>query len=195
MNENDFLRWEEKLANNKLPKYEELPSLELYMDQVIVLMEEYLAAFVINPEDKIITPAMINNYVKHGILPAPIKKKYNRIHLVYLIIISLMKPVISINLIKDMIEAQLKEFKIEELLNVFTDKYLKHFEEIYSVPKENLKGQIKNKERTIQNIQLDLAISANIYKMLVDSISNVEEKEEKLEDNKKARKEEDGKKK
>ena len=121
MNKNMFSCWGDKIANSKLPKYKELPTLELYMDQVIVLLEEYLAAFVIDPKDKIITPAMINNYVKHGVIPAPIKKKYNRTHLVYLIIISLMKQVISINLIKDMIEEQLKECNIEELLDIFTE--------------------------------------------------------------------------
>lgn len=181
-----FFSWGDKLDNAKLPKYEELPTLDLYMDQVIVLMEEYLAAFVIDSKDKIITPAMINNYVKHGILPAPVKKKYNRTHLVYLIIISLMKPVISINLIKDMIQNQLKQYTIEELLNNFTDKYLKFFKEIYNLEKKDLNEEAKNKELAIQNMELNLAISANIYKLLVDSICHINlDEKAKTEDDKK----------
>lgn len=180
MNKNMFFCWGDKIANSKLPKYKELPTLELYMDQVIVLLEEYLAAFVIDPKDKIITPAMINNYVKHGVIPAPIKKKYNRTHLVYLIIISLMKQVISINLIKDMIEEQLKECNIEELLDIFTEKYLKFFNEIYGASKIG----INDKKIVEKDLKLNLAISANIYKFLIDDISYVTEKNKTEEDKK-----------
>ena len=180
MNKNMFFCWGDKIANSKLPKYKELPTLELYMDQVIVLLEEYLAAFVIDPKDKIITPAMINNYVKHGVIPAPIKKKYNRTHLVYLIIISLMKQVISINLIKDMIEEQLKESNIEELLDIFTEKYLGFFNEIYSGSKIGL----NDKKIVEKDLKLNLAISANIYKFLIDDISYVTEKNKTEEDKK-----------
>lgn len=180
MNKDMFLSWGDKIANSKLPKYEELPTLELYMDQVIVLLEEYLAAFVIDSKDKIITPAMINNYVKHGVIPAPIKKKYNRTHLVYLIIISLMKQVISINLIKDMIEEQLKESNIEELLDIFTEKYLGFFNEIYSGSKIGL----NDKKIVEKDLKLNLAISANIYKLLIDDISYITG-ENKTEEDKK----------
>lgn len=184
MKKDMFLSWGDKITSSKLPRYEELPTLELYMDQVIVLMEEYLAAFVIDPKDKIITPAMINNYVKHGIIPAPTKKKYNRTHLVYLIIISLMKQVMAINLIKDMIEWQLKENSIEELLNIFEEKYLKYFKDIYLIAKNDINEQKKTKMAE-QNMGFNLAISANIYKLLVDKISYNMLEENKTEEDKK----------
>lgn len=184
MKKDTFLCWGDRIINSKLPKYQELPTLELYMDQVIVLMEEYLAAFVIDPKDKIITPAMINNYVKHGAIPAPIKKKYNRIHLVYLLIISLMKQIMPINLIKDMIEIQLKEYSIEELLDVFEEKYFRYFEQIYMIAKNDLNEQ-KNKKMAEHNIEFNLAISANIYKLLVDKLSYNMLEENKTEEDKK----------
>ena len=63
----------EILNTRKIPKWNELPELDLYMDQVIVLMEKHLNA---SKKDKLITPSMINNYVKLGIVPPPIKKQY-----------------------------------------------------------------------------------------------------------------------
>ena len=68
-----------KIIKHKLPYWDELPEIDLYMDQVIVLMEKYLSWYIgYDSENKIITPSMINNYVKLGIIPAPIKKKYSK---------------------------------------------------------------------------------------------------------------------
>ena len=59
-----------KLYSRKIPCWNELPEIDLYMDQIIALMEKYLGS---NSKDKLITPSMINNYVKLGIVPPPIK--------------------------------------------------------------------------------------------------------------------------
>ena len=59
-----------------IPRWEELPNIDLYLDQVVTLLEEYLGNFITNKEDKIITKTMINNYVKHGIITPPENKKY-----------------------------------------------------------------------------------------------------------------------
>ena len=70
----------------RLPRWDELPDIELYMDQVITLMGKYFGW--LSPQDEsVLTSSMINNYVKIGIIPAPIKKKYSRTHLFRLIII------------------------------------------------------------------------------------------------------------
>lgn len=58
----------ESLSSPSIPHWDALPDLELYMDQVIVFMEKYLAFFG-DGRDKLITPSMINNYVKLGIIP------------------------------------------------------------------------------------------------------------------------------
>lgn len=107
----------EKLQTRKIPLWNELPELDLYMDQIIVLMEKYLGN---NPEDKLITPSMINNYVKLGIVPPPTKKKYSKIHIAYLIIICSLKQVMPIADIKILIEEKIKDSSIEELLNEYS---------------------------------------------------------------------------
>ena len=62
------------LAQPSIPHWDALPDLDLYMDQVIAFMEKYLSLFG-DSRDKLITPSMINNYVKLGVLPPPVKKK------------------------------------------------------------------------------------------------------------------------
>ena len=107
----------EKLYSRKIPLWDELPELDLYMDQIIVLMEKYLGS---NPKEKLITPSMINNYVKLGIVPPPQKKKYSKTHIAYLIIICSLKQVMPIADIKILIDEKLKNSSIEELLNEYS---------------------------------------------------------------------------
>lgn len=107
----------EILNNRKIPVWSELPEIDLYMDQIIMLMEKYLGT---THKDKLITPSMINNYVKLGIIPPPDKKKYSKTHIAYLIIICSLKQVMPIPDIKILIEERLKKYSIEELLNEYS---------------------------------------------------------------------------
>ena len=77
---------------------EEIPSIDLYMDQVLTFMNERLRHTARNPkEDKILTKTMINNYAKSDLLPPPNKKKYSRDHILLLLFIYYFKGVLSIN--------------------------------------------------------------------------------------------------
>lgn len=77
------------------PKWSELPSLDLYLDQVLLYVNQLDSSSII-ADDKGLTAAMINNYVKNGHLDKPIKKKYNRRQLARLIVITCLKNVFSI---------------------------------------------------------------------------------------------------
>ena len=68
-------------------KPEDIPNIELYMDQVTTFMEEQLASTKRYDEDKILTKTMINNYAKNKLLPPPEKKRYSREHILMLIFI------------------------------------------------------------------------------------------------------------
>ena len=91
-------------------KPEEIPNIDLYMDQVTTFMEEQLSSTKRYEDDKILTKTMINNYAKNNLLPPPIKKKYSKEHLLVLIFVYYFKNLLSI---KD----------IEILLKPLTDKY------------------------------------------------------------------------
>ena len=73
----------EKIIKHHLPRWNELPEIDLYLDQVVNYLEKYLGILSSNDDDKIITKTMINNYVKQGIMPAPEKKKYGKTHNMY----------------------------------------------------------------------------------------------------------------
>ena len=95
----------EQTAQRRLPRWEELPDLELYMDQILSLTERYLGTS--DGGRKGLTAAMVNNYVKLGVMPAPVKKKYTRLHLAYLLIICTLKPVLPIDEIGRMLGGSL----------------------------------------------------------------------------------------
>jgi len=76
--------------------FDKLPELELYVDQVTTFLDDKLSCYKRNDNNKAITKTMINNYTKDKILPVSNKKKYNREHLIMLIIIYHLKSVLSI---------------------------------------------------------------------------------------------------
>ena len=81
-------------------KLEEVPEIDLYMDQVIQLFESKLSNQKRNDEEKILTKTMINNYAK-GKLLLPIKnKKYSKEHIILMSLIYNLKGALSINDIK-----------------------------------------------------------------------------------------------
>lgn len=75
---------------------EEIPSIDLYMDQVTTFMDEHLANLKRYPEDKALTKTMINNYAKNNLLPPPVKKKYSKDHMLMLLFIYYYKGVLSL---------------------------------------------------------------------------------------------------
>ena len=99
--EEQLRTWIKEVEQYHLPLWEELPDIELYMDQVITLIERYLAPLVGQTDNKVITSAMINNYVKLNIMPKPNKKRYERLHMAYLIVITILKQVLLIPEIKN----------------------------------------------------------------------------------------------
>lgn len=113
-------------------KVEDIPNIDLYMDQVTTFMESHLKSSLRNPqEDKILTKTMINNYAKNDLLPPPVKKKYSREHIIMLIFIYYYKGILSIN-------------DIQALLGPITDKYFQSegdinlgaiYEEVFSLEK------------------------------------------------------------
>lgn len=91
-------------------KPDDIPSIELYMDQVTTFMENHLDHNKRNDEDKIMTKTMINNYTKNNLLPPPNKKRYSKEHLVLLIYIYYLKNLLSINDIQTLLEPMIEHY-------------------------------------------------------------------------------------
>ena len=104
---------------------EDIPDMDMYMEQLTMFMDKNLKGSMIEEDDKILTKAMINNYTKNKLLPPPVNKKYNRRHLILLIYIYYMKNVISIGDIKKLMKPLLDEDMDDDKL---FDVYKKTFE-------------------------------------------------------------------
>ncbi|MTV82830.1 DUF1836 domain-containing protein [Secundilactobacillus folii] len=91
-----YNRWEAQMREIQLPHWNELPKFDLYMDQVVAFVNDAIGQLGVEP----ITPAMINNYVKHQVIIAPIKKKYQTMQLADLLLIGLLKPLFSTETIR-----------------------------------------------------------------------------------------------
>lgn len=113
---------EEEIKNFHLPRWDEIPNIDLYIDQVVTLLENYLSNYIKSDnekDDKIVTKTMINNYVKHGVINPPVNKKYNREHLAYLFVIFILKQIYSMEEIKKLITLALKTSSIDQAYNRF----------------------------------------------------------------------------
>lgn len=98
---------------------DEIPNIDLYMDQVTTFMNQHLADSKRYEEDKILTKTMINNYAKNHLLPPPVKKKYSREHVLVLIFIYYFKNLLSIKDIDTLLAPILeKYFQTEDELNL-----------------------------------------------------------------------------
>ncbi len=117
-------RWERYLDEYKLPDWEEIPDLGLYMEQVISLLKEYLDYLPPElKEEQFITAATINNYVRTKVMPVPVKRRYYRIHIAYLIIILTLKHSLSIALIQKIIPMGLSEEEVKKLYTAYAERH------------------------------------------------------------------------
>lgn len=108
------------LSELKLPRYKDLPDFGIYSEQLVEIVNKALEAMF--DEDNKLTKSMVNNYVKHKIMPSPIKKRYFRNHIVYCIVITVLKNILSIAEIDEGILHELKKSSIEESYNYFCYK-------------------------------------------------------------------------
>ena len=102
------------------PKWEEIPSINLYLDQVLLYVNQ-ICPPASPDKEKGLTASMVNNYVKHGYISKPEKKKYQRKQIARLIAITTLKSVFSIQEIAQTLNTLQSETNSEELYNSFVD--------------------------------------------------------------------------
>lgn len=182
-------KWKEDISKFHLPRWEELPDLELYRDQVIYYIEKNVRIFSDDTEEKILTPSMINNYVKLKLIPKPRKKRYNKVHLAYLIAICILKQVVTIEEVRDgiLIQAQINGRK--NAYNLFCEEQEKALkliiDQIISGPeKTTLNTDINAENLTVKMATIAYAtktIAEKTVKLQKEYIENNKEGENKNE--------------
>lgn len=109
------------LGDFKLPRWNELPSVDQYLEQVLSLLDDWLGDYLAPDGGKVLTRTMINNYVKLKYIPAPENKKYDRLTIACLVVIALMKPVYTIEEISRLIQRGIDFKNAEFSYNQFCD--------------------------------------------------------------------------
>ena len=171
---------------------EDIPNIDLYMDQVTTFMEDHLKKTRRHPGDKSLTKTMINNYAKNDLLPPPTKKKYSREHMLVLIFIYYFKNLLSITdiqaLLKPLTEKYFKndkDFGMEEVYKeVFSlekgelEKLQKDMEEKYAVSQETFKDAPEEDREFLQLfsficiLAFDTYMKKTLIEKLVDSLNS-----------------------
>ena len=158
------------LRKFRLPTWEEFPDIELYMDQMTLLINRYLAIGD-GGEEKAVTASMINNYVKMRIMPPPVKKKYSREHLAYLVVICSLKDALGISAIQKMFPPELEGDMLRERYDSFVMNQQKayHFlaDNIDSVALPLLEEQERVSDR-IYDLVTQVSVCASITKTLAE---------------------------
>ncbi|MBO4929269.1 MAG: DUF1836 domain-containing protein [Clostridia bacterium] len=172
-------KWETYLNEHALPSWDELPALDLYMDQVVALLNSYLGFL---PKevgmDAVVTAAAVNNYVRKKIMPAPVKKRYSRIHLAYLLMICSLKQSVSISYIQQMLPPTLTEQQVQDVYNRFAEQQRRttlYFVEQVNQQASRLLAESKTDDDGVNNIVTAFAVTASLSRMATEKLILMQE--------------------
>ncbi len=185
---------------------DEMPNIDLYMDQLTSFMNERLKKTTRYPEtDKILTKTMINNYAKNNLLPPPEKKKYTKDHIILLLFIYYYKNIMTINDIQTVLEPLKARFGTEgqelSLEDIYDVCYGLQKNELQPVI-EDIKGKYERAQNTFEDIDVSeeeqermkmfsfitlLAYDVYVKKLLIEKIiDNIVMEQEQAKEKEKA---------
>ncbi len=166
--EKEIIKWNEDISKYHIPRWEELPDIDLYMDQVVTFIEKHICVFPDEPSKKIITPSMVNNYVKLKLIPKPIKKRYNKVHLAYLIAISFLKQIVTIEKIRDGIMFQAEINGKKDAYNLFCEEQEKALKSIMTQISTETNCSVLDSKINPENLAVKTATLAFASKIIAE---------------------------
>ena len=116
----------------RLPRYNEIPNVGLYLEQATKYICEYLAPL----QENAITGSMISNYVKKGLVSNPVKKLYSRDQIAYLMFIALAKSVLSLDNLILFIRLQERTYSTERAYNYLCDEFENILQHVFGLKPE-----------------------------------------------------------
>lgn len=145
----------ENMKRSTPGSYNDFPDIDLYMDQVISYLSRQQTAFC---ENEKLTSAMVNNYIKEGLLPRANGKRYSREHLAYLSIISRLKQVLSVKETDLLLKQEMQGTRID-----------RYYEEFAALLKSALGELVEDMERcpesALSSTAMKLAVNAYVNKI------------------------------
>lgn len=154
-----YVEWVAANKSLKLPLWDELPQFELYMDQLLEYVNEVLAPLEIAP----VTATMVNNYVKKKVIFPPLKKKYANAQIADIILVTMLKSVFALDLIRQGMDQITISMYPKQAYNY----YVEHVIERFQAPNQI---QVKALNENPQLALIDTTIEAMINKLNAEKI-------------------------
>jgi hypothetical protein len=171
--------WLEELDGKQPAEWSMLPDIGLYMDQVQTYIDRQLGLYRRDSADRLLTPAMINNYIKDNLIPRADIKKYAPVHLALLIMISALKQVLSIPNLNQLLSASREPADVADLYNRFLQVQRESLREnCGQILKEtkalagsaNESGIDEDNAAALRNLALKLSIEARTRILIAEKI-------------------------
>ncbi len=156
-----------------LPRWNELPNIDLYIDQIVSFLEQYLSGYIKNDnekEEKVITKTMINNYVKHNIIKPPINKKYNKEHIASLFVIFVLKEVYSINDIKRLISLAIETSDVKQAYDRFASELEKAIRIVFAEKNYVKNSKLSQEQYILRNVVQSFANKLYVQRIYLKSL-------------------------
>ena len=169
-------RWDRFITDYHLPEWDSIPDLGLYMDQVVVLLAQYLNFIPAMPggKESFVTSSTINNYVRLKIMPAPEKRKYHRIHIAYLIMILTMKQSLSISDVQKILPADSNETDVRAVYEDYSLKFRRvglFFNQQVQSGSEGIRSaNEQNGNNAVELLVIESALIAGFSKILAEKL-------------------------
>ena len=119
MKESTKLQVSQSVRDFRFPRYNEIPNMGLYLDQATKYVCEYLAPL----GEYTLTPSMISNYVKKGLIANPVRKQYGREQIAYLFFIAIAKSVLSLDALTGFIKVQQSSYALPKAYDYFCEQF------------------------------------------------------------------------
>ena len=163
--------------NYELPVWDNIPDFGLYMEQVVTYLRKELKYLDKDTDaDCVITAPAINNYVRKKFMPQPIKKRYYRTHLAYLLILCALKPSLSISEIQALIPMDTGEEELHLFYDAFRQQHKRSAEYFISRIERLKKLVVKNEflgnafKDPGTEIVVDIALLSSFTKLFSDKL-------------------------
>lgn len=170
--ENENIITKGQFQISRLPKWDEIPDIDLYIDQVVSFLENHLSNYIKiyneKTNEKVITKSMINNYVKHGVIKPPINKKYNKEHIAYLFVIFILKQMYSMYEIKKLITLAIDTSTIDVAYNRFCLEIEKAIEITFTGINYTDNNSLSQEQYILRNVAQSFANKLYVQKMFLN---------------------------
>ncbi len=177
----------EKIATSDELNVTDLPTIDLYMDQITTFMDEKLELYKRNEDDKVLTKTMINNYVKSNIIPKPNNKKYSKDQMLLLMLVYHMKRVLSVKDLEQLMVPIMENYtadyedkiKLDDLYNIWTSFLNDEKEKL----EESINGDVVNVKEMLKDAEIQdddileifmlivvMTMRANVQKLIAEKL-------------------------